>query len=229
MNTVNRQYIARCLPDVPGVNRLNGDFRVGGWPEDDSETHPAAVLVPIVDRADGMTVLLTQRTDHLHHHPGQVSFPGGRMEAGDEHPIATAMRETEEEIGLRRQFLEVAGYLDLYKTVTGFLVTPVVAFVATGFELSLDTFEVANAFEVPLSLVMDPDNYLLESRVLRGMTRRYYVIPYEDYRIWGATAAMLVDLGQKLAGGEEACLVDQSGGRLEKKKRGVPLGHPNEG
>jgi len=198
MNELDRRAIAKRLLDMPGANPLNGDFRVGGWPDPEGLTQAAAVLVPIVDRADGMTVLLTQRTDHLHHHPGQVSFPGGRVEANDEHPVATAIRETEEEIGLDRQFLEVAGYLDLYKTVTGFLVTPVVAFVKTGFKLALDTFEVAQAFEVPLDFILDPANYRLESRIVNGAARRYYVIPYEDHNIWGATAAMLVNLGEKL-------------------------------
>ncbi len=198
MTPLSREFISGRLPGCPSTERLNGDFRVGGWTDDGDEAQPAAVLVPIVDRPDGMTVLLTQRTGHLHHHPGQVSFPGGRMEANDEHPVATAIRETEEEIGLHRDYLEVAGYLDLYKTITGFMVTPVVAFVQTGFRLALDTFEVAEAFEVPLSYLMDAKHYRLESRLVKGRIRRYYAIPYHGYKIWGATAAMLADLNAKL-------------------------------
>ena len=159
---------------------------------------PAATLVPLVDRPGGLTVLLTQRTDHLHDHPGQISFPGGRMEPGDDNPLATALRETEEEIGLARQFVNVIGYLDSYATGTGFLVTPVVGLVSPGFSLSLDTFEVADAFEVPLAFLLDSDNYRRERIQVRTGTHWFYVIEYEQRYIWGATAGMLVNLSQKL-------------------------------
>ncbi len=161
---------------------------------------PAAVLVPLVERPEGMTVLLTRRTDHLDDHPGQVSFPGGRVEAHDAGPVETALRETEEEIGLERRYIEVVGALDHYETVTGFLITPVVGLVTPGFSLTLDDFEVAEAFEVPLDFVLDPVNHERQSRVVRGIERHYYVLPYEDHFIWGATAGMLVDLHRKLFG-----------------------------
>jgi 8-oxo-dGTP pyrophosphatase MutT (NUDIX family) len=197
-NELTREFIAERLWPAPYQGELNGDFRVGGWKYEGTATMPAAVLVPIVQRPSGFTVLLTQRTDHLHHHPGQISFPGGRMEDDDNDPVTTAMRETEEEIGLGRAYLEVIGFLDPYQSVTGFRVTPVVAFVRPGFRLELDAFEVAEAFEVPLSFVLNPDHHQRQSRRVAGQERRYYVLWYDGRRIWGATAAMLINLYEKL-------------------------------
>jgi 8-oxo-dGTP pyrophosphatase MutT (NUDIX family) len=162
---------------------------------------PAATLVPLIDRPAGLTVLLTQRTDHLNDHPGQISFPGGRMEPGDESPLATALRETEEEIGLARRFVNVVGYLDSYATGTGFLVTPVVGLVSPGFSLSLDAFEVAEVFEVPLAFLLDAGNYRRERIQVRTGKRWFHVIEYEDRYIWGATAGMLMNLYEKLREG----------------------------
>ncbi len=159
---------------------------------------PAAVLVPIVMRDSGYTVLLTQRTDHLNNHAGQVSFPGGRVEPEDTGPVDTALRETEEEIGLTRDFVEIAGALDIYETGTGFSITPIVGFVHEGFDLVLEENEVAEAFEVPLSFFLDPANHTRESRKWNGRMRHYYVMPYDGHHIWGATAGMLVNLYQKL-------------------------------
>ncbi|MBS0346288.1 MAG: CoA pyrophosphatase [Proteobacteria bacterium] len=155
---------------------------------------PAAVLVPVVLRQQAPTVLLTRRTDHLHHHPGQVSFPGGRVEASDTSPIDTALRETEEEIGLVRDKVELLGCLPQYRTGTGFDVTPVVGLVSPPLDLVLDAFEVAEAFEVPLSFLLDSANHRLHSVEVRGVNREYYAMPYGDYFIWGATAGMLVSL-----------------------------------
>jgi len=188
---------ARLWPE-PGLGDLNGDFRVGGWIEQECHLRPAAVLVPLVEHPGGTTVLLTRRTDHLYHHPGQVSFPGGQMEAQDQHPVQTAMRETREEIGLDPGHVEVIGYLDPYQTVTGFRVTPVVAMVEPGFSLSVDSFEVAEVFEVPLRFVLDPANHRRDSRILNGRQREFYVLSYQQHHIWGATAAMLVNLYEKL-------------------------------
>lgn len=158
----------------------------------------AAALIPIIDRPGGSTVLLTQRTQHLHDHAGQISFPGGRVEPQDESPTATALRETEEETGLEARFVEIVGYLDLYQTGTGFLVTPVVGLVSMGFSLSPDEFEVADIFEVPLDYVLDASNHRRESRCFDGIQRTFDVIEYEDRYIWGATAGMLIDLYKKL-------------------------------
>ncbi len=155
---------------------------------------PAAVLVPIVLREPEPTVLLTRRTDHLHHHPGQVSFPGGRVEDEDASPIDTALRETEEEISLHRAHVELLGCLPQYQTGTGFDITPVVGLVTPPFELQIDPFEVAEVFEVPLSFLLDESNHQRHSAVIRGVQREYYAMPYGEYFIWGATAGMLVSL-----------------------------------
>ncbi|MFO7640161.1 MAG: CoA pyrophosphatase [Candidatus Competibacteraceae bacterium] len=180
---------------------MTGDHAVAGMVAEERTLTPAAVLVPLIERQEGYTVLLTQRTAHLEHHAGQISFPGGRAEEGDASPVETALREAEEEIGLQRQHVvEIAGFLDLYQTVTGFLVTPVVGLVTPPFELRLDAFEVAEAFEVPLEFILDPRHHEHRSMLYKGQQRRYYVIPYEDRFIWGATAAMLVDFARRLTG-----------------------------
>lgn len=165
----------------------------------------AAVLVPLVVREDGLTVLLTQRTAHLNDHAGQVSFPGGRHEPYDTDTTATALREAQEEVGLEPSHVEVLGTLPEYLTGTGFRVTPVVALVHPPFTVQADTFEVAEIFEVPLSFLMDPKNH--EVRVLNweGGERRFFAMPYPrgevggDYFIWGATAGMLRNFYRFLA------------------------------
>lgn len=162
---------------------------------------PAAVLVPVVTREDGLTMLLTRRTDHLHDHPGQVSFPGGRVDEEDESAVATALREAEEEIGLPRERVQLLGQLPLYRTGTGFEVTPVVGLVAPPFELTLDPFEVAEAFEVPLAFLLDYRNHQRHSVEVRGRMREYWAMPYDGYYIWGATAGMIVTLCRQLRGG----------------------------
>ncbi len=161
---------------------------------DANDMRAAAVLVPLVDHPDGMTVLLTQRTEHLSDHAGQVSFPGGRVEAGDADDVATALRETEEEIGLDRGHVDIVGHLDTCITGTGFRVTPVVGVVTPPFSLTLDSFEVAEVFEVPLAFVLDASNHQRRAARFRGVRREFYVLPYEDRYIWGATARMLVNL-----------------------------------
>ncbi len=159
---------------------------------------PAAVLVPIVDRPGGLSLLLTRRADDLKHHPGQISFPGGRLEDRDEGPTGAALRETQEEVGLHQDHVEVVGYLDNYLTITGYAVTPVVGFVRPGFELTLDTTEVAEAFEVPLSYVLDRERVFRRQRRFLGIRLPYFEIPYGEYNIWGATAGMLISLRQRL-------------------------------
>lgn len=159
---------------------------------------PAAVLVPIVLRDEGQTVLLTQRTAHLRDHGGQISFPGGRVEADDLSPTHTALRETEEEIGLLGERIEIVGFLPEYRTGTGFRVTPVVALVHPPFELQPDPFEVAEIFEVPLDFLLDPANHQRHSLHYRGELRNYFAMPYGDYFIWGATAGMIRSLSERL-------------------------------
>ena len=154
---------------------------------------PAAVLVPIVLRP-ALTVLLTQRTDKLARHAGQIAFPGGRIDADDADAEAAALREAQEEIGLEPRFVETLGYLDGYRTGTGFHVTPVVALVRPGFVLTLEASEVADAFEVPLSFLMLPANHQQHTRAWRGRERAYWAMPFGDRYIWGATAGMLKNL-----------------------------------
>lgn len=161
----------------------------------------AAVLVPIVDHEAGLSVLLTQRASHLKNHAGQISFPGGRVESADEGPLGAALRETEEEIGLSRQHVTVAGYLDPQLVLTGFWVTPVVGFVRPGFELKLDRREVDTTFEVPLAHILDPVNHQWRERKLGETSVRVYDIPYGEHRIWGATAAMLMALYRLVTAG----------------------------
>lgn len=158
----------------------------------------AAVLFPIILREQGYTVLLTQRTDHLRDHGGQISFPGGRVEADDRTPLDAALRETEEEIGLLRQHIEIIGYLPEYRTGTGFCVTPVMGLVQPPFNLKLDTFEVAEAFEVPLEFFLDTKNHQRHSIHYRGALRQYYAMPYGSRFIWGATAGMIRSLTERL-------------------------------
>ena len=161
---------------------------------------PAAVLVPLIDRPDGMSVLLTQRTPHLSAHAGQISFPGGRIEEGDADATEAALRETEEEIGLTRGHIRVIGRLDTYVTGTGFEITPIVGIVKIPFPLAIDPFEVAEAFEVPLSFVLDPNNHRRMTREFEQRKRVFFVLPFENRNIWGATAGMLVNLAEVLAG-----------------------------
>ena len=151
---------------------------------------PAAVLVPIVER-DVPTVLLTKRAEHLNEHPGQVSFPGGKIDPTDASPMDAALREADEEIGLRRDFVEPIGYLDVYATGFGFRILPMLARVRPGFELTINANEVDAAFEVPLAFLMDPVNHKLGSKEFRGMQRSFYEMPFETHYIWGATAGML--------------------------------------
>ncbi|WP_338771466.1 CoA pyrophosphatase [Massilia sp. METH4] len=155
---------------------------------------PASVLVPLVQRERGLTVLLTQRTAHLNDHAGQVAFPGGRAEHDDADAVDTALRETEEEIGLHRRHIEILGTLPLYYTGTGYAVTPVVGLVAPPFELKADPFEVAEIFEVPLQFLMDGAHHEVRSAVLPTGRRAFYTMPYEGYFTWGATAGMLRNL-----------------------------------
>jgi 8-oxo-dGTP pyrophosphatase MutT (NUDIX family) len=154
----------------------------------------AAVLVPLLLKEDGLSVLLTQRTNHLRDHAGQISFPGGRMDPGDVGPNDTALRESEEEIGLERKRVEIIGHMPQYLTVSGYSVTPVVALVQAQAEYVLDEFEVADVFEVPLQFLMDPVNHQVRMWQSEQGSRRFYAMPYENRFIWGATAGMLRNL-----------------------------------
>lgn len=160
---------------------------------------PAAVLVPVVVGGVEPTLLLTRRSAHLHDHPGQIAFPGGRVDAGDLSPEATALREAQEEIGVPPECVELIGRLpDYYITASGFRVTPVVGILRTPLSLKLDAFEVAEAFETPLSFLLDPLNRTRGSIVHQGVTREFWAMPWQGYEIWGATAGMIVSFAEHL-------------------------------
>ena len=165
-----------------------------------SRVTDAAVLVPLVNRADGVRVLLTQRTAHLDDHAGQISFPGGRVEAADASREETALRETEEEIGLPRSTVAVLGRLPEYEIPSGFRITPVVGWIEPPFDLKLDPFEVEGVFEAPLGHFLDAVRYQRRQFHFRGRHRHYLAIPFEGRYIWGATAGMLYNLCRVLRG-----------------------------
>jgi len=168
------------------------------WPRPEGPFRPAAVLVPLVEREEGLTVLLTRRADGLKSHSGQIAFPGGRTEPG-ETPWEAALREAQEEIGLDPSFVRVAGLGDIFETVTGFSITPVVGFVKPGFVISPHEPEVAEVFETPFAFLMDPLNHEVRSRDFGdGQSRRYYAMTHADRMIWGITAWMLRSLYQRL-------------------------------
>jgi 8-oxo-dGTP pyrophosphatase MutT (NUDIX family) len=159
---------------------------------------PAAVLVPLVERDTGLTVLLTQRAETLKDHAGQISFPGGRIEPDDKDPWHAALREAYEEIGLLSNYVEFAGYLPDHHVITGFRVTPVVGFVNPDYQLRIAEAEVHEVFEVPLDFILDPANHKSRQRSLGGMLIEVHDIPYGERNIWGATAGMLMTLRRKL-------------------------------
>lgn len=189
------------------INRLENSFETFGVRSSsrgDHDLNPgmvpvtvlreAAVLVPIVERPEGLTMMLTQRTDHLDHHPGQISFPGGHIEDNDASPEDAALREAEEEVGLERTHVEIIGRLDQYVTRTGFSITPIVGLIDPSHSVSADEFEVADIFEVPLAFLLDANNHRRDSRIYKGTKREFYAMPFGDYYIWGATAGMIRNL-----------------------------------
>jgi len=185
----------RFAEAAPPADTLYGDqdARPGA-----QSLRPACVLVPVVVRVPEPTVLFTRRTAHLKAHSGQISFPGGRVEPEDPTPEHTALRETQEEIGLAPERIELLGKLPEYHTRTGFRITPVIGVVTPPVNLLPDQNEVAEVFEVPLSFLMDPRNHQRHSLEVEGGLRWYFAIPYRDYYIWGATAGMLVNLHRYL-------------------------------
>jgi 8-oxo-dGTP pyrophosphatase MutT (NUDIX family) len=193
-----RARFARHQAGVRLSESARGDHTLSGGTPPDNLT-AAAVLVALAERASGLSILLTQRTAHLEHHPDQISLPGGRIDPGDADAVAAALREAEEEIGLPPSHVEVIGRLDTYITGTGFEITPIVGLARVPFAEKLDPFEVAELFEVPLSFILDPANHERHTREVRGKTRGFYVLPYENRYIWGATAAMLVNLAEVLS------------------------------
>jgi 8-oxo-dGTP pyrophosphatase MutT (NUDIX family) len=204
IRTLNSAWIKNCFdsrrpvpaePPLPeDFRKKHGDHALNPGMEPVQPLKPAAVLVPLIDRPDELTVLFTQRTSHLAHHAGQVSFPGGHIEPQDGGPTETALREAEEEVGLDRRRVNVIGHLDTYITRTGFMVTPVVGVVTPPFDLKPDPHEVAEIFEVPLSFLLNRENHQRCTAEFEGVTRYFWAIPYGRHFIWGATAGMLINL-----------------------------------
>lgn len=192
------RLLRACLSPRPGMTAEPTDDS-DGREDCDRALTPAAVLVPIVLHGEDPTVLLTQRTAHLRDHAGQISFPGGRVEAADAGAVDTALREAAEEVGLPPATIEVIGFLPDYRTGTGFRVTPVVGFVRPPLRLQPDPFEVAEAFEVPLAFLLDPANRRRHEIFWRGRRRRYFAMPYGERFIWGATAGIIVSLCRRLS------------------------------
>jgi len=186
--------------DDPDAPALRGDLDLDPetWKKAGvTASKPAAVLVAVVDHK-APTVILTRRTADLTSHAGQIAFPGGKIDPHDESPVGAALREAEEEIGLKPALVEPLGYLDLYLTFSGFRILPTVARVAPGYALALNRSEVAEAFEVPLEFLMRPENHQRQSRDWKGIIRHYYAIPYQDRYIWGVTAGILRNLYERI-------------------------------
>ena len=187
-------------PGAEGVRRGDLDLDPALWQRAGvCATRPAAVLVPVVDRA-APTVLLTQRTAELASHAGQVAFPGGKIDPGDASPLAAALREANEEVGLRPALVEPIGYLDLYLTFSGFRILPTLARVRPDFALDLNPREVVDAFEVPLDFLMNPDHHRRRTRDWKGVARDYYEMPFGERYIWGITAGILRNLYERVYG-----------------------------
>ncbi|NWH07750.1 MAG: CoA pyrophosphatase [Alphaproteobacteria bacterium] len=182
-------------PPVTSDFDLNPQYRAVIGPR---TLRQAAVLVPLITREAGLSVLFTQRAADLPSHAGQVSFPGGRVQPEDDGPVGTALRETQEETGIAPRFVEPLGMLDPYETVTGFAVSPVVGLVHPGFDLKPDPREVAHVFEAPFTFLMNPANQETHTREWEGRTRVFYAVPYDGHYIWGATAGMLMNFYRRL-------------------------------
>ncbi|HEV7822225.1 MAG TPA: CoA pyrophosphatase [Burkholderiales bacterium] len=182
----------------PAVSPGARDTHVVALPAD-AKVMLAAVLIPLIPRDDDIHVLLTQRTPHLKDHPSQISFPGGRVEGGDQDRIETALREAEEEIGLAREHVMVLGSLPDYDMPSGSRISPVIGWIEPPVTLKLDPIEVDSAFEVPLSYLLNPANHQYRRYEFNGRSRDYLAMPYEGRYIWGATAGMLQRLSQQLA------------------------------
>jgi len=195
--------LRRLLPDriaAATTGRIRGDFDLNPGMPRPGRLRPAAVLIPLVDRPEGTTVLFTQRTRHLAAHAGQISFPGGRLEDHDADAAAAALRETEEEVGLSAGHIDTVGLLDTYLTRTGFEVTPVVGVVRPPAAYAPDPYEVEEVFEVPLDFILGPGNPVRHSRTWQGIERFFWVFPWRERYIWGATAGMLVNLREVMTG-----------------------------
>jgi len=193
------EHVHWAVRHGPSVHSSDFDLNPGAdWGPSAIPARPAAVLVPLIHRAGGLKVILTKRASHLKHHPGQIAFPGGKVEAFDASTTAAALREAQEEIGLDPNNVNTLGTLPFHHTVTSFQVTPVVGLILSDFTPVPQIGEVEEVFEVPLSYLSTPENFLIEGRFMRGKKRFYYTIPYGPYYIWGATARILRGFAERL-------------------------------
>jgi 8-oxo-dGTP pyrophosphatase MutT (NUDIX family) len=200
--------IAACVPRTLSPDALDrdhlpldGDHSLNPWdvsPDFLAEARTAAVLIGLVEREDGLHVILTQRASALRVHSGQIAFPGGKMDPGDSSPAATALREVHEEIGIPADRIDVLGYLGAYLTRTGFRIVPVVARIRTPFRVVINPEEVVDTFEVPFAFLMSEANHQLREREWKGLQRRFYAMPYGERNIWGITAGILRNLYERL-------------------------------
>lgn len=197
-----RHAAAKLLADPPAVEDgdTGGDHHIdpGAPVPEPGGARAAAVLVPLIAHRDDVTVLLTQRTEHLSNHAGQIAFPGGRIDPEDAGPQAAAIREAVEEIGIDPAVIAPLGYLDAYLSATGYRIIPLVSLIAPGYSLILNDDEVSEAFEVPLAFLMDPANHRRHSRMWKGALRSFYAMPYGERYIWGVTAGILHNLYERM-------------------------------
>ena len=195
---VPAEAIDTALPALRSDSDLNVGIEADTTLKTAEQIRAAAVLVGLLERDGELHVLLTQRSDELPIHAGQIAFPGGKIDAGDAGPVACALRETHEETGVSPEFVEPAGFLDVYQTGTGFRIVPVVGLLRNGFDLVPEPGEVTEIFDVPLAHFMEPANHLRHSRVWQGRERQYYAMPYGERYVWGATAGMLRNLHDRI-------------------------------
>ncbi len=193
------EHVRWAVKHGPNVDSSDFDLNPGAdWGQSTKSSRPAAVLVPLIQRANGLNVILTKRASHLKHHPGQIAFPGGKVETFDASTTAAALREAQEEIGLHATNVNAIGTLPFHHTVTSFQVTPIVGLVLSDFTPIPQVGEVEEVFEVPLPYLSDPANFLIEGRFWGGSKSYYYTIPYGPYYIWGATARILRGFAERL-------------------------------
>ena len=196
---LNVTRIAAALR-APSIGTSDFDLNPAARPSGPFELRPASVLVPLIERGAGINIILTRRAAHLRHHPGQIAFPGGRQDPTDPTPLDAALREAREEIGLAREQVSILGGFDTHETITRFSVSPFVGLVDADFTPVIDRAEVEEVFEAPLAFVLDPANRQTHRRAWPGGWRRYQAIPYGPHYIWGATARMLISLGDRMRG-----------------------------